>query len=69
MSETEKLFLQALKAALSNETITWGRDGDLRELGKAMTAALSGRGGGKPVCQQGKVSATEEEIRRFFAGK
>ena len=26
MSETEKLFLQALKAALSNETITWDRE-------------------------------------------
>ena len=45
------------------------RQGDLRQLGREMTAALSGRGGGKPVCQQGKVSATEEEIRRFFAGK
>ena len=42
--------------------------GDLRQLGKEMIAALGGRGGGKPVCQQGKVSATENEIRQFFAG-
>ena len=43
------------------------RNGDLRPLGKAMTAALQGRGGGKPVCQQGRVSAAEAEIRKFFA--
>ena len=43
------------------------RDGDLRSLGKAMTAALNGRGGGKPVCQQGRVNAAEAEIRQFFA--
>ena len=45
------------------------RNGDLRQLGKEMTAALSGRGGGKPICQQGKVTATEEAIRAFFEGK
>ena len=43
------------------------REGDLRPLGKAMNAALSGRGGGKPVCHQGKVAATREEIEGFFA--
>ncbi len=43
------------------------RQGDLRPLGKAMTAALSGRGGGKPVCQQGRVQAGEESVRAFFA--
>ena len=42
------------------------RQGDLREFGKAMTAALGGRGGGKPVCIQGRVSATREQIRAFF---
>ena len=45
------------------------RAGDLRELGKAMTAALSGRGGGKPVCQQGRVSADEAAIRAFFQNR
>ena len=45
------------------------RNGDLRQLGKDITGALSGRGGGKPVCQQGKVNATEEAIRAFFEGK
>ncbi len=41
--------------------------GDLRELGRAMTGALHGRGGGKPNCQQGAIVADEEEIRAFFA--
>ena len=40
---------------------------DLRPLGKAMTAALQGRGGGKPNFQQGRVSATRKEIEAFFA--
>ena len=39
---------------------------DLRPLGKAMTAALSGRGGGKPNFQQGRVSAAREAIEAFF---
>jgi len=42
------------------------RNGDLRAFGKAMTAALNGRGGGKPYFQQGRVSATREEIEGFF---
>ena len=45
------------------------REGDLRPLGKAMTQALSGRGGGKPTFQQGQVKATEAEIRAFFEGR
>ena len=43
------------------------RSGDLRAFGKAMTQTLSGRGGGKPNFQQGRVSATMEQIRKFFA--
>ena len=39
---------------------------DLRSFGKEMTAALQGRGGGKPNFQQGRVSATRQEIRQFF---
>ena len=42
------------------------RLGDLRELGKAMTRQLNGRGGGKPVCQQGRVGTTKAEICAFF---
>ena len=42
------------------------RDGDLRPFGKAMTAALNGRGGGKPIFQQGRVSARKEQIQAFF---
>ncbi len=42
------------------------RDGDLRELNKAMTAVLNGRGGGKPQFQQGMVRATKGEIEAFF---
>lgn len=40
---------------------------DLRPLGKAMTAALGGRGGGKPGFQQGRVAASERQIRDFFS--
>ena len=43
------------------------REGDLRPVGKAMTSVLSGRGGGKPNFQQGRVSATRQEIQTFFA--
>ena len=42
------------------------RQGDLRALGKEMTAALQGRGGGKPNFQQGHVSAARQEIENFF---
>lgn len=42
------------------------RDGDLRPFGKMMLAALSGRGGGKPNFQQGRVTATRLEIEAFF---
>lgn len=42
------------------------RQGDLRALGKAMTAALGGRGGGKPNFQQGRVNASRMEIEKFF---
>lgn len=40
---------------------------DLRPMGKAMTAALYGRGGGKPNFQQGRVSAKRQEVEAFFA--
>ena len=43
------------------------REGDLRSLCKDMTAALRGRGGGKPAFQQGRVQAKKEEITAFFA--
>lgn len=41
-------------------------DSDLRAFGKALNAALHGRGGGKPRCIQGRVAAREEDIRAFF---
>ena len=43
------------------------RSGDLRQLGKEMTKALNGRGGGKPIFQQGRVQAKKAEIETFFA--
>ena len=43
--------------------------GDLRGLNKELTAALNGRGGGKPNFQQGSVKAGEREIQAFFEGK
>ena len=43
------------------------RQGDLRGLNQAMTAALGGRGGGKPNFQQGSVQAEKAEIEAFFS--
>ena len=43
------------------------RQGDLRQLGKEMTKALNGRGGGKPEFQQGRVNAPRAQIEAFFA--
>lgn len=43
------------------------RSGDLRAFGKEMTKALNGRGGGKPICQQGRVQAGRVQIEAFFA--
>ena len=45
------------------------RAGDLRQLGKEMTVALKGRGGGKPIFQQGRVQASRAEIEAFFAAR
>ena len=45
------------------------RDGDLRDLCREMTGALNGRGGGKPMFQQGRVQASRQEIQAFFAEK
>ena len=42
------------------------RNGDLRQLGKEMTKALNGRGGGKPAFQQGRVQAARARIEAFF---
>ena len=42
------------------------KEGDLRGLCREMTAALHGRGGGKPAFQQGRVQANKEEIQAFF---
>ena len=42
------------------------RNGDLRQLGRDMTKALHGRGGGKPNFQQGRVQAAKAEIEAFF---
>ena len=40
--------------------------GDLRSFNKAMTAALNGRGGGRPECQMGSVRCTGDAIRQHF---
>jgi alanyl-tRNA synthetase len=42
------------------------RNGDLRNLGKALTQRFNGRGGGKPICQQGRIGGTKAEISAFF---
>jgi len=41
-------------------------DGDVRAFVKALNAALSGRGGGKPNFAQGSVSADRAAIEAFF---
>ena len=41
--------------------------GDLRDWVRALNAALSGRGGGKPGFVQGSVSAKWEEIVAFMS--
>lgn len=41
--------------------------GDLRALGKELTTALQGKGGGKPEFQQGSLASTQAEIEGFFA--
>ena len=45
------------------------KDQDLRPLGKEMTAALCGRGGGKPEFQQGSLKATRQQIESYFENK
>lgn len=42
------------------------RETDVREIGKALNAALSGRGGGKPNMIQGSVAAKRSEIEAFW---
>ena len=42
------------------------RQGDLRQLGKEMNMALSGRGGGRPEFQQGSVKASKIGILKHF---
>ncbi len=43
------------------------RGQDLRPMGRAMTQALRGRGGGSAEFQQGTVQAAQAEIQAFFA--
>lgn len=43
--------------------------GDLRALNRELTAALNGRGGGKPNFQQGSLKAESAQISAFFAEK
>ena len=42
------------------------RDADVRPAGKAIAAALNGRGGGKPEAFQGSLKTTEAELRKYF---
>jgi len=43
------------------------RSVDTRELGKAVNAALNGRGGGKPGAFQGSIKAARSQIEEFFS--
>lgn len=42
-------------------------NGDVRDTVKALNAAFSGKGGGRPQYAQGKITASKEEITAFFA--
>lgn len=42
------------------------RTEDVRQIGKELNAACSGRGGGKPDMVQGSVAASKAEIENFF---
>ena len=58
-------------AVLTGEDGAYGfclvtRQGDLRDFTKDMTAALGGRGGGKPNYQQGRLTAARQQIEEFF---
>ena len=44
------------------------KDGDVKDLGSALKAALNARGGGKPGIFQGTVPASKERILEFFQG-
>lgn len=44
------------------------RCGDLRALGKSMNQALGGRGGGRAEFQQGRLSASRQQIEEWFSG-
>ncbi len=44
-------------------------EGDLRPYGKALNAALHGRGGGSALMLQGSVTAARREIEEFFHGE
>ncbi len=39
---------------------------DLKAIGKELTTAFSGRGGGRPTIQQGSLTGEEEKIREFL---
>ncbi len=43
------------------------KDGDVKELGTALTQKFGGRGGGKPGSFQGSISATREALNAFFS--
>ena len=43
------------------------REGDLRQFGKEMNAALNGRGGGKPQFLQGSVKTGRESVLEHFS--
>lgn len=43
------------------------KNGDVKELGTALTQKFGGRGGGKPGSFQGSISTTKQQLHDFFA--
>ena len=53
--------ISGYKFAMASRTV------DVRNIGKDATAALNGRGGGKPEMIQGSFSAKKEDITNYFS--
>jgi alanyl-tRNA synthetase len=71
LAEQMSRVCQGFSAVFTGEDSSYryclaSREQDLRPIGKALTTALNGRGGGKPEAQQGTVCATRKEIEDYF---
>ena len=67
LAETEFIALFSDNKDGSFNYLIASEKGDTREIVKSLNAAFSGKGGGKPNCAQGKITAnTTTEITEFI---